>query len=140
MNETQHFNSMKTIKMKTINAFITTFLLGAAVTASAQSQTSSPAMTEGKSLYATYCANCHGDDAQGASKAGFDISIITERGGKQPPDLTDQIWDHGSTDAEIFKVIKEGKVAAMMPAYQESLSDAQNQKYKQLRSVYKARK
>ena len=100
-------------------------MLVATMTTSVRSQTSTPALAEGKSLYAIYCANCHGDAAQGATKAGFDISIITERGGKQPSDLTDQVWDHGSTDAEIFKVIKEGKPAAMMPGFQESLSDAQ---------------
>ena len=29
-------------------------------------------------------------------------------GGKQPPDLTDDKTDHGSTDGEIFTVIKKG--------------------------------
>lgn len=116
---------MKQIVMKTTNVFVITLILVGTVTTSVRSQTSTPALAEGKSLYAIYCANCHGDAAQGATKAGFDISIITERGGKQPSDLTDQVWDHGSTDAEIFKVIKEGKPAAMMPAFQGSLSDAQ---------------
>lgn len=111
--------------MKIANVFVTTLIFVATLTASVQSQTSRQALAEGKRLFATNCANCHGDAAQGAIKAGFDISIITERGGKQPPDLTDQVWDHGSTDAEIFKVIKEGKPSAMMPAFQGSLSDAQ---------------
>ena len=42
------------------------------------------------------------------SRRAFEISIIAERGGKQPPDLTDPAWDHGSTDTEIFTVIKKG--------------------------------
>lgn len=111
--------------MKTNNIFVTTLFLVATVTTSAQSQSSSQALAEGKALYATFCANCHGDNAQGATKAGFDISIITERGGKQPSDLTDRFWDYGSTDAEIVKVIKEGKIPTMMPAFKESLSDGQ---------------
>ena len=41
-------------------------------------------------------------------KAGIAISIIEQQGGKQPPDLTDPAWDHGSTDAEMSTVIKKG--------------------------------
>ena len=59
------------------------------------------ALADGKRLYDVNCANCHGARAQGAVKAGFEISIIAERGGKQPPDLTDPASDHGSTDTEI---------------------------------------
>lgn len=105
--------------------FGTTLMVVALATSSVQSQTTMQTVAEGKQVYTMYCANCHGAEAQGATKAGFDISIITERGGKQPPDLTDNLWDHGSSDAEIFKVIKEGKTASMMPAYQEILSDSQ---------------
>lgn len=83
------------------------------------------ALIDGKNLYVTYCANCHGNSAQGAIKSGFDISIITEKGGKQPPNLTDQAWDHGSSDADIIKFIKEGNPANMMPSFQGSLSDSQ---------------
>ncbi|MCZ2473175.1 c-type cytochrome [Aquirufa ecclesiirivi] len=92
---------------------------------SIHAQNSSRALLEGKNLFATYCANCHGNAAQGATKAGFDISIITERGGKQPPNLTDDTWDYGSTDSDIFKVIKEGKTANMMPSFQGSFTDSQ---------------
>lgn len=28
--------------------------------------------------------------------------------GSQPANLIDDVWDHGSSDAEMFKVIKEG--------------------------------
>lgn len=83
------------------------------------------ALADGKTLYDANCANCHGASAQGAVKAGFEISIITERGGKQPPDLTDSAWDHGSTDAEIVAVIKKGLPLGMMAPYEGRLSDAQ---------------
>jgi len=82
------------------------------------------ALAEGKRLYDANCANCHGPRAQGAVKAGIEISIITERGGKQAPDLTDAVWDHGSTDAEISTVIKQGMPMAMMPGYEGQFSDA----------------
>lgn len=118
---------MKQIVRKIANVFVTALMFVATIPLSGRSQTTTRSLAEGKSLYAVNCANCHGDAAQGAIKAGFDISIITERGGKQPPDLTDEDWDYGSTDEAIFKVIKEGKVATMMPAYKGRLSDAQIQ-------------
>lgn len=116
---------MKQIVMKIFNVFLTSIILVAAITTSVQSQTLPQSLADGKHLYALNCANCHGDAAQGAVNAGFEISIITERGGKQPPDLTDAVWDHGSTDAEIFAVIKEGIPAGMMPPMEGRLSDTQ---------------
>ena len=77
----------------------------------------------GKKLYDLHCASCHGNVAQGAAKAGLPISIIEEQGGKQPPDLTDATWDHGSTDAEIHAVIKKGVPPTMMTGYEGRLSD-----------------
>ena len=53
----------------------------------------------GQQLYQRYCAVCHGKNGQGGS--GSDIS-------PPAPNLTDAEWKHGSTDGEIFKVIKEG--------------------------------
>jgi mono/diheme cytochrome c family protein len=80
-------------------------------------------LTDGKRLYEVNCATCHGPHAQGAVKAGTEISIIAERGGRQPPDLTDPAWDHGSSDAEVFAVIKKGIPLGMMPPYEGRLSD-----------------
>jgi mono/diheme cytochrome c family protein len=87
----------------------------------AQSET----LADGKRLYEANCATCHGPHAQGAVKAGTEISIIAERGGKQPPDLTDEAWDHGSTDTAIFTAIKQGIPLGMMPPYEGRLSDAE---------------
>jgi mono/diheme cytochrome c family protein len=58
----------------------------------------------GKKTFDANCAACHGKDAKG----GIVLSNIEDVGGKQPPDLTDDQWDHGSTDGEIFTVIKKG--------------------------------
>jgi len=79
----------------------------------------------GKRAYDTNCAACHGNLAQGSARAGIAISIIAEQGGKQPPDLTDAQWDHGSTDGEIFNVIKKGVPPTMMAGWEGRLSDTE---------------
>lgn len=53
----------------------------------------------GTQVYQRYCRSCHGSNAQGGS--GSDIS-------PPAPDLTGSVWKHGSTDGEIFYVIKNG--------------------------------
>jgi len=56
-------------------------------------------LAAGQQIYQRYCAVCHGKNGQGGS--GNDLS-------PPAPNLTDAEWKHGSTDGEIFKVIKEG--------------------------------
>ena len=70
----------------------------------------------GKKLYARYCASCHGPNGKG--DGGMALS------GGTPSDLTDETWDYGSTDGEIFTAIKEG-VSADMLAYKDKLNDKQ---------------
>lgn len=116
---------MKQTGMNVVHVFVTSLLLVATVATSARSQTSPQSLADGQRLYTVNCANCHGDRAQGAVKAGTEISIITEQGGKQPPELTDRAWDHGSTDAEIFNVIKKGVPSTMMPPFEGRFSDVE---------------
>jgi mono/diheme cytochrome c family protein len=116
---------MKHIMMNIVSVFATSLILASIISTNAQSQTSQQSLDEGKRLYTINCGNCHGEAAQGAVKAGIEISIITERGGKQPPNLTDQAWDHGSTDAEIFTLIKKGFPSGMMPPFEGRLSDVE---------------
>lgn len=111
--------------MKIVNVVATSLVLVATITTSVRSQTRSKSLAHGKRLYAVNCANCHGDAGQGAVKAGFEISIITERGGKQPPSLIDGVWDHGSTDAKITKLIREGVPSNMMPSFQGRFSEVE---------------
>src|SRR4030095_3339537 len=82
-------------------------------------------LAAGRRAYDLNCAPCHGNMAQGAEKAGVLISIIQEQGGKQPPDLTDDKWDHGSTDGEIYTVIKKGLPPTMMAGWEATLSDTE---------------
>jgi cytochrome c oxidase cbb3-type subunit 3 len=53
----------------------------------------------GKQVFQRHCATCHGTAGQGGS--GNDLI-------PGAPDLTDAEWKHGSTDGEIFSVIKNG--------------------------------
>ena len=54
----------------------------------------------GAASYGKYCKFCHGADAKGNGPMAPKDT--------HPPDLTDAKWDRGSTDGEIFLVIKEG--------------------------------
>ena len=85
---------------------------------------SSPAsIAAGKRVFDANCAACHGARAQGAVKAGITISILEEGRGRQPPDLTDAQWDHGSTDGAIFGVIARGVPSTMMPGFGGRIPD-----------------
>ena len=82
-------------------------------------------LAAGRKAYDLNCAPCHGNMAQGAEKAGVLISIIQEQGGKQPPDLTDDKFDHGSTDGEVYTVIKKGLPPTMMAGWEGRVSDTE---------------
>jgi cbb3-type cytochrome c oxidase subunit III len=70
----------------------------------------------GKKLYQRYCASCHGPQGKGDGSQAL--------AGGTPSDLTDDTWDHGSTDGEIFVVIRDG-VSSDMLAYKEKLTEQQ---------------
>jgi mono/diheme cytochrome c family protein len=71
---------------------------------------------KGKALYRRHCASCHGVGGKG--DGGQALS------GGEPSDLTDDEWDTGSTDGEIFVAIRDGLSADML-AYKEKLKDDQ---------------
>lgn len=82
--------------------------LGGASTRAAQGTTatlknpiaSSPeSIAAGKQVYTRTCAPCHGTSGEGGP--GNDLIPAA-------PDLTDAMWDHGSSDGEIFTSIKNG--------------------------------
>jgi len=66
-----------------------------------------PDVKAGQALYVTHCAACHGNAGRGdgPSAAGF---------ATKPADLTDDKWDHGSTDGELFAIIWNGAPAAIV--------------------------
>ncbi len=70
----------------------------------------------GKKLYQRHCASCHGQGGKG--DGGMALS------GGTPSDLTDEKWDYGASDGEIFTSIREG-VSADMLEYKNKLNDKQ---------------
>lgn len=61
-------------------------------------------LASGKKLFDRLCADCHGEKGDGVSEIAAAMSGDAVR----PPDLTDDKWDHGSTDGEIFVGIRDG--------------------------------
>jgi cytochrome c oxidase cbb3-type subunit 3 len=72
----------------------------------------------GKQTFATVCAACHGADAKGNQALGA-------------PNLTDNIWLHGGSEAAIVETITKGRGSnaltpgqSAMPAHKDSLGAA----------------
>jgi cytochrome c oxidase cbb3-type subunit III len=63
----------------------------------------------GKAKYATACAACHGTDGKGNQQLGA-------------PNLTDDIWLHGGTEAAITESIVKGRVNPM-PGHKDFLDE-----------------
>ncbi len=70
--------------------------------------------------YKTYCVQCHGMDGNGKGVNIRDMSV-------QPRDHTDAKSMSTRTDADLFKVIKEGGLSidksVLMPPWGSTLSD-----------------
>lgn len=64
---------------------------------------------DGLKNYKKYCGTCHGQNFQG----GMSQSLI------------DGIWQFGSSDEEIAKIIKSGKLENGMPSFENVLNDSQ---------------
>ncbi len=64
----------------------------------------------GAGLYSTYCLACHGAQGKGNQALGA-------------PDLTDDVWLYGSTEAQISHGLRAGRQGAM-PSFGNQLSDS----------------
>ena len=67
-------------------------------------------LAEGKQLFTKNCVSCHGPLGKGDGKAGAMLKPL-------PADLTDEEWKHGSTDGEIFAVIRDGAKGTPMRGF-----------------------
>jgi len=63
------------------------------------------AIKEGEKVFDAKCADCHGGDAMGQSG----------------PDLTDDKWIYGGSDAEVFETVTNGRKGGM-PSWRSELS------------------
>ena len=62
-----------------------------------------------KDLYIQYCASCHGQNMEGG----------------QGSSLIDDVWKHGSSDADIARVIREGIPDLGMVPWKDVLTEEQ---------------
>jgi cytochrome c oxidase cbb3-type subunit 3 len=65
--------------------------------------------SRGKAKFAAVCAACHGADGKGNPQIGA-------------PNLTDDVWLYGGTEAAIVEAITKGR-AGQMPAFKDFLGD-----------------
>ncbi len=72
----------------------------------------------GLALYQKQCAGCHGDTGKGDGSMGAELT-------PKPSNLADADWKHGSTDGEIFTVIRDGVKATSMKPYTGKLTTHQ---------------
>jgi len=87
--------------------------------------------------YRTYCMQCHGMQGNGMGTDIPDMSV-------QPRDHTDAKAMGSRTDAELFKVIKEGGLAinksSLMPPWDSTFTDDEiNDLVKHLRQLCKCK-
>jgi mono/diheme cytochrome c family protein len=77
---------------------------------------------DGKAVYTTYCAACHGDSGKGDGVAAAALD-------PKPADYTDAARMAKLTDEDLYLVVKEGGAAqgksALMVAWKASLTDQQ---------------
>lgn len=71
--------------------------------------TDANAVAAGATVYASYCAACHGPDG----------------GGMIGPNLADNMWIHGGAPESVYKTIAEGVLAKGMPPWEKSLKPEQ---------------
>jgi mono/diheme cytochrome c family protein len=69
----------------------------------------------GKQIYDKQCAGCHGDTGKGDGAMGEELN-------PKPANLVDADWKHGSTDGEIYVVIRDGVKNSGMKPYGRKLT------------------
>ncbi|MEK6300327.1 MAG: c-type cytochrome [Acidobacteriota bacterium] len=73
-------------------------------------------IAEGRKVYLLHCASCHGQAGKGDGSMAL--------AGGTPSNLVDETWDHGSSDGEIFVVIRDG-TSSDMESYKDKLTEKQ---------------
>jgi mono/diheme cytochrome c family protein len=98
---------MRRVSLVLIPAFILALAAAGAAQSSPEAArlknpvaSSAASIAAGKAAYTKNCRFCHGADAKGNGPMAPE--------GTHPSDLTDAKWDRGSTDGDIFTVIRDG--------------------------------
>jgi mono/diheme cytochrome c family protein len=73
---------------------------------------------DGQKLYVKLCSECHGDTGKGDGEMAGDLN-------PKPPDLTDADWKHGSSDGEIFVVLRDGVKGTGMKSFAKKMTTHQ---------------
>ena len=71
-------------------------------------------VARGRQRYVFDCRQCHGNTGKGDG----DMS----HAGGVPSDFTDDVWQHGESDGEIFLVIRDGVTADML-GYEDQIPE-----------------
>ena len=72
----------------------------------------------GQQIYEKNCASCHGKTGKGDGKMGELLN-------PKPSDLSDAEWKHGSTDGEIFTLVRDGSKNTGMKGFNSKLTTHQ---------------
>jgi mono/diheme cytochrome c family protein len=75
-------------------------------------------IASGRKLFSSTCASCHGETAQGDGKMASQLN-------PKPANLVDDTWIHGSSDGEIFIVIRDGVKNTGMKAFGSGMTARQ---------------
>src|SRR4029077_7038593 len=67
-------------------------------------------ISAGKKLFSSNCVSCHGETGLGDGKMATQLN-------PKPANLVDETWIHGSSDGEIFIVIRDGVKDTGMKAF-----------------------
>ena len=71
----------------------------------------------GRKIFQTYCVDCHGSKGKGDGSEGQDMD-------PHPANFTDNKQEHGTTDADLFVVVRDGTKRGMK-SFGKRLSPAQ---------------
>lgn len=101
---------------------------GAPIPGRSGSSSTSAGTAEGKALYETYCASCHGISGEG--QPDWKTKKADGTYPAPPHDPSGHTWHHA--DGLLFRIVREGGQAgappgyqSAMPAWKGTLSDAQ---------------